>query len=318
MFATINYPEGAGTQFEMFRYPGGEVQVRLTPKQIEVLKCQPLSEVHVQARIKNGEIMTVVQLIDAIRSVCQLDIKLILPYLPYSRADRRFIDGDCNGLQTFGRLLNTLVGVEIVTLDVHSGQAAKYIRHFTDVSPKPIIDTVALSIPGRLGVLLPDAGAARYGIKTHLQATKVRDPETGKLNGFVVPGKSQFDQLDSVLIIDDICDGGGTFLGIADQMKDYGLDLYLYVTHGIFSKGLTDLFKRFKKIYTTDSFGTAIHAASEDSDRLITIPCMGTILDKIVDRPALYENAAEQEIFQCGTARAAKAVNEAILKYAIK
>lgn len=107
--------------------------------------------------------------------------------------------------------------------------------------------------------------------------------------------------------------GGGTFLGIADQMKDYGLDLYLYVTHGIFSKGLTDLFKRFKKIYTTDSFGTTIHAAPEDSDRLVTIPCMGTILDKVVDRPALYENA-EQKILQCGTAKAARAVNEAILK----
>ena len=316
MFSTISFPEGKDTQFEMFRYPGGEVQVRLTPKQIEVLRS--VQQVHVVARIKDGEIMAVAQLLDAIKSVVPHDIKLILPYLPYGRADRRFVDGDCGGLQTFGRILNTFAGVEIVTLDVHSGQAAKYIRHFTDVSPKPIIDTVALSIPGRLGVLLPDAGAARYGIKTHLQATKVRDPETGKLNGFVVPGKSQFDQLDSVLIIDDICDGGGTFLGIADQMKDYGLDLYLYVTHGIFSKGLTDLFKRFKKIYTTDSFGTAIHAASEDSDRLITIPCMGTILDKIVDRPALYENAAEQEIFQCGTARAAKAVNEAILKYAIK
>ena len=67
--------------------------------------------------------------------------------------------------------------------------------------------------------------------------------------------------------------------------------------------------KRFKKIYTTDSFGTTIHAAPEDSDRLVTIPCMGTILDKVVDRPALYENA-EQKILQCGTAKAARAVNE--------
>ena len=169
MFATINFPEGKDTQFEMFRYPGGEVQVRLTEKQIKILRS--VQQVHVVARIKDGEIMAVAQLLDAIKSVVPHDIKLILPYLPYGRADRRFVDGDCGGLQTFGRILNTFAGVEIVTLDVHSGQAAKYIRHFTDVSPKPIIDTVALSIPGRLGVLLPDAGAARYGIKTHLQAT---------------------------------------------------------------------------------------------------------------------------------------------------
>jgi ribose-phosphate pyrophosphokinase len=302
-FATINFPQGAGVQFEMFRYPGGEVQVRLTDKQIRILKT--VQEVHVQARISDGEIMAVSQLIDAIRGVIDIPVKLILPYLPYGRADRRFREGDCDGLAVFSKML-AMTGAEIVTLDAHSDKAKRNILNLTDVSPIPIIETAINTIETDgpvVGILLPDAGAARYGLKSSLVAEKKRDPETGKLTEFKVPPKQAFEGLDSVLIVDDICDGGGTFLGIAEAMKDYGLDLYLYVTHGIFSKGFTDLLKVFKRIYTTDSFQTPLNR------NLVVIPCMGTILDQIVDRPALYENA-----YTCGTAKAARAANEAILK----
>ena len=86
-----------------------------------------------------------------------------------------------------------------------------------------------------------------------LRCSKKRDPETGKLLGFNVPAKKFF-KTKNVLIIDDICDGGGTFLGIADKLKAYKLDLHLYVTHGIFSQGFEKLKKSFKSIFTTDSF----------------------------------------------------------------
>jgi len=58
------------------------------------------------------------------------------------------------------------------------------------------------------------------------------------------------------LIVDDICDGGGTFLGLAEELKECNSgDLYLAVSHGIFSKGSQTLLDNFKSIYSTDSFG---------------------------------------------------------------
>lgn len=291
MFATINYPESNGTQYEQFRYPGGEVQVRLTEKQVVVLQSEHIHEVHVVARITDGEIMALAQLIDAVRDVSGKPVKLILPYLPYGRADRRFVKGDCHGLAVFSRMLAMTGRDEIVTLDAHSNWAKTYIAHLADVSPKPIIDTVLQTIPGTTNVLLPDKGAARYGLgSAATTCEKQRDPETGKLSGFKVPSKEAF-LADNILIVDDICDGGGTFLGIADALKEAGVNkpLYLYVSHGIFSKGVADLLKRFEKIYTTDSFSTPAYDVTES--RLVTIPCMGTILDRIVDRPALWENA---------------------------
>ena len=56
-----------------------------------------------------------------------------------------------------------------------------------------------------------------------------------------------------ILIVDDLCDGGGTFLGIANQAEGT-VPLGLYITHGIFSKGFGELGKHFSKIYTTNSY----------------------------------------------------------------
>jgi len=59
------------------------------------------------------------------------------------------------------------------------------------------------------------------------------------------------------LIVDDICDGGGTFLGLAKELKSKNAGkLYLAISHGIFSKGFESLAKDFQKIFTTDSFKT--------------------------------------------------------------
>lgn len=289
---TINFPEGEGREFKMFRYPGGEVQVRLTEEIIGLMKHPAVEKIHVVARIRDGEIVALAQLMSAIRGASSADIKLILPYLPYARADRRFVLGDTLGLQVFGQLLNQ-ISYDIVTLDAHSSEAMKYIRHLTNVSPTPIINTILQLIPGSTNILLPDKGAARYGFGS-VSAEKVRDQETGKLSGFDVPPREAFGG-DNILIIDDICDGGATFNGIADALEASGNNLprYLYITHGIFSKGYNDLLKKFRRIYTTDSFGGLYPG---EYDRLTVIPCMGTVLGTVLTQQELWKNAVHGEL----------------------
>ncbi len=101
-------------------------------------------------------------------------------------------------------------------------------------------------------ILLPDEGAStRYpeGFRWPvLQCSKIRDAETGKLSGFEVPSAEEFGKR-PILIVDDICDGGGTFLGIAAKIPESN-PLFLYVSHGIFSKGREALDLAFMKIFT--------------------------------------------------------------------
>jgi len=56
------------------------------------------------------------------------------------------------------------------------------------------------------------------------------------------------------LIVDDICDGGGTFMGLAEKLQEKQAGhLFLAVSHGIFSQGLSELQKHFKQIFCTNS-----------------------------------------------------------------
>jgi len=62
------------------------------------------------------------------------------------------------------------------------------------------------------------------------------------------------------VIIDDICDGGRTFVELAKVIKENQSDakIYLIVTHGIFSAGFNDLNKFFEKIFTTNSISDRV------------------------------------------------------------
>ena len=86
-----------------------------------------------------------------------------------------------------------------------------------------------------------------------IECSKSRDVKTGKLKGFKVYADDL--QGKDCLIVDDICDGGGTFMGLAEELKNKNAgNLYLAVSHGIFSKGFDHLAEHFTKIFTTDSF----------------------------------------------------------------
>lgn len=264
---TIDFP--SDPLFQAFGYPGGERQARLTDAG---LKSVVLADtIKIRARVRStAAVIDLLQLLDAIYGVNhKAFIYLSMPYLPYARADRRFTAGDCNGLKVFSNLLQSSGLIhQIQVLDVHNEEAAKtfFGDKFVNVQPTYLIRecmahfAAAANVPhaSELTVLFPDKGAKdRYrsvDARRELYATKKREGATGKLLGFECGFDFRSDE--SVLIIDDICDGGGTFLGIAETLKKEGFvgNLGLYVTHGIFSKGTKELQKNFDRIYCTDSF----------------------------------------------------------------
>jgi ribose-phosphate pyrophosphokinase len=57
----------------------------------------------------------------------------------------------------------------------------------------------------------------------------------------------------TVLLVDDICDAGGTFLGLQTILEGHGATSDLFVTHGLFSAGTKALRRSFRTLYATDS-----------------------------------------------------------------
>jgi len=60
---------------------------------------------------------------------------------------------------------------------------------------------------------------------------------------------------DNFLVVDDLCDGGGTFIGLGEAIKEINpkARLSLYITHGFFTKGLESLLEYYDRLYTTNS-----------------------------------------------------------------
>jgi len=176
---------------------------------------------------------------------------LELPYLPYARQDKEVTNESTFALRSFCNLVNTLDFDEIRVFDPHNSELTSKLLWGTEIempNPDPLLAELNASI------VFPDAGAAkRYGAKEYAFAVicdKDRDPLTGKINGIVISsGKVE---PKAYLIVDDICDGGRTFIEVAKKLYEAGAtEVHLYISHGIFSKGLEPLREAgIKRIFT--------------------------------------------------------------------
>ena len=194
-------------------------------------------------------------LVDAIENAGGRIETLVLPYIPGARQDRSNPAGDVLfTLASVAEMINLRRFDRVISLDPHSPAAGRLIYHLVEYP----LSEVAKMLPGRYdGVIAADKGgkdrAEQFGRALDLPVFyggKTRDVSNGRLTGFTLEplsGNGHF------LVVDDICDGGGTFLGLADKIKEQGATADLYVSHGIFAKGTRALSDAYASIITTDS-----------------------------------------------------------------
>jgi ribose-phosphate pyrophosphokinase len=192
-----------------------------------------------------------------------LTSKLIIPYFPYARQDRVTSRDTAFSLKVIAKLINDLDFHEVVSCDVHSDVTPALVDRMRVVTQLEIIKQFSGLVEWigdiRPFIVAPDAGAVKkaQSIATHFKlpfvaARKYRDCETGEISGTHVDGA-----VNDVpcLIVDDICDGGRTFIELAKALRQNGAKyVALYVTHGIFSKGYDVFNGLIDRIYTTDCF----------------------------------------------------------------
>lgn len=240
-----------------FNFPGGECSVKISPVEISGFT-------EVTAVLNDSDsILSLLLAIDAIRRVnCHTQIRLTIPYFPYARQDRVCNAGESLSVKVMANLINGLQCHEVVIYDPHSDVTPALLNQCRVVPSWEILMNSYLReaiINNHWVLISPDAGAEKKvkavakslstenkQIEMHC-ASKIRDTLTGKILSTQINGDVKDKNL---LIIDDICDGGQTFISLAQALKDLGAgDIYLYVTHGIFSKGFEILKQHFKKIY---------------------------------------------------------------------
>ena len=248
-------------------FPDGAVWLRVMSK---LPRFAQVMRIRVAAMRDMNDFMLLAQLTDAVRHATDIQVShLELAWLPWARQDRHMVNGDSFALKVFANQLNVLNFDKVFLLDPHSDAAAAAINNSVVIAQESCLmksEKLRQAIStGKLMLVAPDAGALKKihnvakasGARDYAILTKERDVATGNLTGFAlvsgdVAGKD-------VLIVDDLCDAGGTFIGSAQVLRDAGArSVSLYVTHGVFSKGVENLLNNgIDAIYTTTSFASS-------------------------------------------------------------
>lgn len=243
-------------------FSGGERHVQLLnngkPRATRLSIC---------STINNAEaLVELFLLINALRHEYGQDIpiRVEIPYLPYARQDRVCAPGQAFSLEVIAKWLTDLKLEQLVTWDCHS-QVGIDLTGAINVEPAQIIASdpaFTQQLKDKNSVLIcPDKGALNrcqkivdtLNLGSMVCCEKRRDPATGA----IVRTEVLADDLSgkTAIITDDICDGGFTFIKIAEQLKALNAQrIILFVTHGIFSKGLDVFDGLIDEIYTTQSF----------------------------------------------------------------
>lgn len=245
----------------MILFNGNPLSVTMFPdrtSQVWKLNDQILNTTnyaHITWHFENeGEFMHLAQL-QALLQTKGFTTCLRLSYLPYARQDKAISNTSTFALNVFAHMLNALHFDEVIIMDPHSQDAIKMIYNSRAEYP---VDTVLYLFDEYEHNLLcyPDKGALSKYTEiykcSYMYGEKVRDQLTGHITSYEIKGQSVAGQ--KVLIVDDICDGGMTFILLAkDLLKAGAIEVNLFVTHGIFSKGLKPLFDSgINKIFTKD------------------------------------------------------------------
>jgi len=263
--------ESSQLKYKISKFPDG--QQNITVSEHDTWKAGGIEkeEIQIKSRLNNfQDLELIICTTMSLRRLGVTNIHLYTPYILGCRSDRQFEEGSNNYLKdVICPILKSLNFDTITCIDPHSDVLEACLNNFKKESNLELVkfahkDIVKNNFSLNPFILVsPDAGASKKIYKLAEQigyrgeiitCSKDRDND-GKLTKVIVPINSIPNK--DVIIIDDICDGGATFINIAKEIKklmDDDAKLYLIVTHGIFSKGFSELSKYFDGIYCTNSY----------------------------------------------------------------
>lgn len=259
----IPHPNLFRIKFESFIFSGGECHIKL----LEDIPTEVSKVIITQRITQSSDVMLILLAKDALERKGVRVFELVIPYMPYARQDRQCAMGESFSLNVFSDIINSQNFEKVTIFDAHSDVGPALLHRSVNIDNseyvKQAIKHLGKSKASSDMVLIsPDAGSNKKCNKLFsdlkmfnklVKCDKIRDLDTGKLSGFAVFA----DDLEGApcIMVDDICDGGGTFIGLAEELKRKNAGpLYLFVSHGIFSKGFKELTQVFDMIYTTNSF----------------------------------------------------------------
>ena len=254
--------------------------------------CQPI----------NDNIMEQLITIDALRRASARRITAVIPFLGYSRQDKKVMPREPITARLMADLFMEAGADRLVSVDLHTGQLQGFIsKPWDSLTALPIItDYLSSRLNGKTTVLSPDSGgvkrAERYA--RHLGASvafiyKRRDPgEHNESEALSMAGKVTDRH---VVIVDDMIDTAGTACNAAEMVKEFGAkSVRIAATHGIFSDPALDRIKNapIEEVIVTNTLPVSSDIQALDNVQVLSIaPILAETLQ------AIFMDSSVSEIF---------------------
>ncbi len=226
---------GEVMEVDVKRFPDGEKYVRVMGGGSEVAVLQSTY------RPQDENLMELMILGDALRERGFKKLRLIVPYLAYSRQDRVVREGEPVSVRAVMRMLG-LYYDELYVFDIHNPETLRYFPgKAINLSPARLMAKYFKDKLGDGVVLAPDRGAlgraraiaVELDVEySHFEKTRLSPTEVA-----VRPADVEVKDR-NVLVVDDIISTGGTMVKVVKFLREMGASkVFVTATHGVFAEG---------------------------------------------------------------------------------
>ena len=251
-------------EYDIFKFNDGEPHIKI------ISEIDHKQEYSIITRIRTTDDLFIVLQVGDILERHGVDYKLYLTYLMGMRMDRVMTFNEAFSLKLVTDMLKTIHPKQIYVFEPHSHKTLELLnaKEFSMLEYDNTYSRFIDDIIDNNHVLkcFPDNGAyKRY--KDFISNTnsnyvildKKRDISNGNIVGMKV--SSTFTNpvnlpYDRIIIIDDLCDGGRTFIEakklLNEEYPDIPIDIF--VKHMVNKNGLNNLMNNFNHVYITNSF----------------------------------------------------------------
>lgn len=242
--------------FDIKRFPNQELHLELKTA-VMGKKCLVMGSI----APPDDNLLTVTLLADTLKRAGATEVIGFLPYLAYSRQDKKE-PGESLTTAWVSDLLKASGVDKVVTIDVHSVNTLQFYNlNLENVSPASLFATkIKEANLTEATLVAPDSGAIKrcQNVASHLHLKNSiafmvkRRAKAGVFHSSMYDGPVG----EKAILIDDILDTGSTLISACETLQKEGVkEVYVFVTHGLFTE---DKWQKLfslgvKQIYTTNS-----------------------------------------------------------------
>jgi len=230
------------------KFANGETNVMIleSVRDCDVFVVQPTCNPN-----PNDYIMELVIMLDAFRRAGALRVTAVVPIFGYARQDKKDASRAPITAKVVADMLHNAGADRVIAVDLHAPQIQGFVNFPLDnlyalpLTVKHVKEHIMKGTnPEDLVVVSPDVGGAKRAdnvassLGTGFAIFSKKRKKAGEIESMILVGDVSGKKC---VLIDDMCDTGGSLTQAADQlMKEGAKEVHAAVVHGVFSKDALD------------------------------------------------------------------------------